>query len=257
MKTTNQPSKYDKDVFILVHGWGGSAKSLAALARCINVLFSGAFIKVIELPGHGQTRLPKVFKMQDYGDYVVDEIANYLAKLPKPSSSIKLNLVGHSFGGKTLLYLATNHKLPNNSEIFLINSSGIAPKVTFKVKVLLFITKILKPIKAHFPTFIRNAFYKYIVRTTDYKNTAENPLLRTTFQQVIAENIAPTELTKINEPTHLIWGELDKYTPLYMGRVLQQYIPNCTLDIVPNATHGLPLRQPEAVGKIIMKYLTK
>ncbi|KXK08293.1 MAG: Pimeloyl-(acyl-carrier protein) methyl ester esterase [candidate division WS6 bacterium OLB21] len=63
------------------------------------------------------------------------------------------------------------------------------------------------------------------------------------------------EIEKIEEDTLIIWGEKDSQTPLWMGKLLSEKIKNSRLEIIENATHGLPIKQPELVANLIYTYI--
>ena len=60
---------------------------------------------------------------------------------------------------------------------------------------------------------------------------------------------------QISVPTHIIWGAGDTVTPVAWAHELHQTIKKSTLAIIPNARHGLPLRDPESVVHEMQKYL--
>jgi pimeloyl-ACP methyl ester carboxylesterase len=229
---------------VLIHGWGGTKKSLDPLAKELKNY--GYKTKVLELPGHGQTpEMDKPWNMQDYSNWLMQNI-------PNPENTI---LLGHSFGGRIIL-----HTLINNSDFnqaILINSSGIKPKNSFKKsfwKIISLPYKLVNqsPLKGIFDP-IRKTVYKILIGESDYIKTSGN--MKKTFQIINEQYYNEENLKKISTKVLLIWGKEDKATPLWMGKTLDKNIKNSKLISVENATHGLPKFQPELVARLIKENL--
>jgi pimeloyl-ACP methyl ester carboxylesterase len=231
---------------ILIHGWGGSSKSLIPLA---GVLANNGFRTVtIDLPGFGSSDAPiEALEMKDYVKMLNDLIKRLEIKKPI--------LLGHSFGGKISLFYAT--KYPSLiSKIILINSSGIKPKKTARTRISYALAKTGKIISL-IPPFvfirpaIKYAFYRSIVRERDYYQ-AKN--LKETFRNIISEHI-DDKLNKIINPCLLLWGREDVQTPIYQAEKLHKGLINSELDIIDGVGHSLPLIQPQLVAEHIIKFV--
>ena len=84
---------------LLVHGWGGSHKSLRKLQESLS---KDRLTYSIDLPGFGRSDLPaKTWGVEEYAAHVVAFI-----KKMKLESVIYL---GHSFGGALGIYIAANY----------------------------------------------------------------------------------------------------------------------------------------------------
>ena len=78
-----------KDI-ILLHGWGQNIEMMQPLG---NLLADNYHITIIDLPGFGKSKEPKVaLSVMDYTD-IVHSLAEKL-NIKKPT------LIGHSFGGR-------------------------------------------------------------------------------------------------------------------------------------------------------------
>lgn len=227
-------NKDKKHTIFLIHGWGGSKKSLEPLASKL----SGDFDTVVlELPGHGDTDpMKKIWGMREFSNWLKEEILRYGAD--------DYSILGHSFGGKTALF-ASAFGIISPKKLILIDVSGIKPKNSLKKMILLPLSKIFTPLK-HLP-FVKNLVYRFIVKETDYIKV--DGILKSSFQKIINEHI-DNELQNINIPTIIIWGKNDKDTPLWMGQKLHSEIKGSTLKIL-EGTHGLPLHKPELVSEVI------
>ena len=64
-------------------------------------------------------------------------------------------------------------------------------------------------------------------------------------------------LKDIRAETLLIFGEEDRFTPLYQARLLQAGIPGAMLRVIPGAGHAAPLENPPAVDALALAWALK
>jgi pimeloyl-ACP methyl ester carboxylesterase len=230
---------------IFLHGWGGSQLSLQPLASILKDL--GYPTHVLEMPGHGKTEeMNKPWNMNDFAQWANTKIKelginNYI-------------LIGHSFGGKIMLEGLHSHIL-QPEKIILINTNGIKPKNSIKKTFWKIVSSVISPFKnVSFLSPIKRLIYRYIIRETDYLKTDLKINVRESFKLFNEEHYDEI-VSHITIPTLLIWGSKDTQTPLWMGEFLHNHIKNSKLVIVPEATHGLPLKQPQTVADLIDNYL--
>jgi pimeloyl-ACP methyl ester carboxylesterase len=231
---------------VLLHGWGGSSKSLEQLAE--HLVLGGYRTINVDLPGFGQSEMPtSVIGMEEYVDLVYDLITRL--ELRKPV------IIGHSFGGKIAMFFAL--KYPSTvARIVLINASGIRPKPTMRGKISYVLAKIGNVV-FWIPPFIffrkgmKHAFYRFVVGEQDYFRSQN---LRETFKRVIKQHIN-SRLKEINLETLVIWGAEDRMTPLWQGEKIASGIKKSRLEVVDGVGHNLPLKHPEIVSQLILKFL--
>ncbi|HRN85767.1 MAG TPA: alpha/beta hydrolase [Candidatus Dojkabacteria bacterium] len=236
-----------KKTIILLHGWGGSLKSLTPLQN--ELIKSGKFrVFNIEWPGFGDSPVTNhSANLADYVKYLEDFIIN--------QNLIRPILVGHSFGGKVAMSM-----LINNSgiaeKLILINSSGLKPRNSLKKAALFLPTKLfgsvfslpgLKKVKP----LTRKIYYKIVVRESDYLKSEE---LSESLKCILDENL-DEKVKDIEVETLLLWGEKDTRTPLWMAEYLRDEIPNSKLEVIKDARHNLPLIQPELVSTMISLFI--
>lgn len=216
-----------KKNIILIHGWG---LDLNYYNNLINDLKEEYTVYAIDLPGFGKSQLPnKYYSTSDYSDIILNFIKKY--KIDSPT------LIGHSFGGKIIIDLITNKKY-NPNKIILIDSAGIRKKLNiikkykqYKYKILKkFITSLYNKNKANY--LLDDLRKKY--GSKDYNNC--NDILRGSLVKIVNEDYK-NKLYLIKCPTLLIWGELDKETPLTDGKIMNHEIRNSGLVIIKDANH--------------------
>lgn len=201
----------NKKQTIFLHGWGLDRSSLISISEKLknynNIL--------LDLPGFGKTALPKrAWGSFDYAKYIKQ---NYLQK---PSV-----LIGHSFGAKIAVKIASNYP-ELIDKIILIASAGLRKKISFKR----LIRKILKK------------------SSQDYNNAgALKPIL----SKVVREDLTQ-DLKKIKCPVLLLWGAEDKETPLWIAKKMVKLIKNSKLIIMPGINHHniLTLGAPQVSHQI-------
>ncbi|BCX13703.1 MAG: alpha/beta hydrolase [Candidatus Dojkabacteria bacterium] len=229
-----------KPTIVLIHGWGGSIKSLENLD--ISLQKKGYSTLRLEIPGFGSTpEMNKPWNMNDFSKWLKE----------KTSHLDKFVLVGHSFGGRIIIHSVINKQL-KPQKIVLIDISGIKPKNTLKKKFWKNVSKVAKKFeKFPFYNFVRKVIYTKIINERDYLKAQGN--LKETFK-IINESFYDNEVSKINLPTLIIWGDEDKATPLWMGEYLQENILNSKLVVIKGG-HNLPLVKYEQIAEIIDNFL--
>jgi pimeloyl-ACP methyl ester carboxylesterase len=240
-KLLNEQSK--KTPILLLHGWGGSIESLSPLQDELAKELENPIYN-LELPGFGSTPLlDGVAGTHDYATYV----SNFL----KEKKISEVILIGHSFGGKISIDIVTT-KLFRVKQLVLINASGVEPKNTTKKTINKFLAGLI-PQKLKDWEKLREIYYKKVLGERDYLTAGK---LKESLSKIVEEHYQD-KLELINIPTLIVWGELDSYVPLWMGRLFEETIRLSKLIVVPDATHGLPLKQPKITSELVSKWLNE
>lgn len=222
-----------KKIYIL-HGWSYDTSKWNNL---LNVLKKYQLEPVL-LPIPGLTkRLEKVWDINDYIEWL-----NKKLKTEK-----EVILVGHSNGGRIALNFIL--KYPKKvKKLFLIDSAGICHNgLKIRVKRILF--KLIANIGKRFTNSkgLKNLLYKF-ARESDYNDASE--IMKKTMKNLINSDLT-SELEKINVDTNIIWGEIDKITPISDGILMNKKIKNSKLHIIENARHSPQFTHFGEVSKII------
>ncbi len=212
------------DQLILLHGWGGSIKSVELVFQRL-MQFHEVFS--LDLPGHGMSDLPpNPWGVSDYSEFLRNVMDNF--------NLIKPHFIAHSFGGRIAIHLAANFPERVN-RLILVNSAGLKPLRSTKYYFKISLAKIAKYFGMRLGKagkIVQNRLY-HAIQSKDYSNAGP---LRDTFVKIVNEDLAPM-LPRIESPTLLIWGENDKDTPLSSGRLMQKLIPRAELLVLKNAGH--------------------
>lgn len=153
-------------------------------------------------------------------------IADYALAVVSIINELQFNnivLVGHSFGGRVALYISAHFSFLVD-KLILIDSAGLLPK------------KGIKHLARRVSYKFRKAFKLPIdcCGSPDYRALSGD--LKRTFVNVVNYN-QYAMLDNISCKTLIIWGKLDKETPLYMAKTLHKKIKNSRLCIYETAGH--------------------
>ncbi len=211
---------------LLLHGWGASMEAMRPVADYIKRI--GREAVLIDFPGFGLSPAPS----EPWG---VPEYAALTRRVIEAEVLRGCDLICHSFGGRVTILLASED--PGLfGKLVLTDAAGIRPKRTLKYHIRTRCYKLAKRIAScgflnsflHIEERIKNA------GSADYRELSG--VMRSSFVKVV--NLDLTDrLAKIQNETLLVWGDEDKDTPLYMGRIMKDRIPNAGLAVINGAGH--------------------
>jgi len=241
VKTNYQVLGEGKPLLIL-HGWGSNSERWQKVGE----LLAEKGLKVIipDMPGFGLSETPKI--AWNFNGYVswVEEFAKIL-------NLTNFDLLGHSFGGAIAVKVAVNSPQKVN-KLFLVASACLRKKTVSKN----FLSKISKIVKVFsflpFYVLARKAFYKFIIRKSDYTYTQGT--MKETYLKVISEDLSYC-LSFIKAPTTIIWGNKDESTPIENAHFINKKIRNSKLIVIPGADHNLNKKVPEILAEKIIENL--
>ncbi len=233
-------------VFML-HGWGSKKELFAPIVDLLSAKYR---VIAPDLPGFGKTQEPPgSWDVGSYADFIIRFIESFDAK--------HVILLGHSFGGRIIIKMASRSSLPFSiDKIILTGSAGILPKRSMGYYIRTRTYKMAKaflkcpPVKKLFP----NALSKLQKNAGSSDYAAASPVMRSVFVRVVNEDLAPL-LPKIQAETLLIWGKNDDATPLADGIQMERDIPDAGLAKIAGAGHYAWLDQPYVFANILRSYL--
>ena len=212
--------------FIVLHGWAHNLEIIRPLAELLTGLGQ---IHLLDLPGFGKSPAPEsTWGTEDYANCVKSYLDSHQIE-----SAI---FVGHSFGGKTSLKLASINP-ERVKALVLINSSGLKGKPPLSRRIKISYVKTLRTVLR----FLQNRFNIKLYETwfiprfssPDYKNAGP---LKSTFVKVVNEELSE-EIAGISAPALCLWGDQDTETPLEMGRRMSELLKNGRLVVLEGQGH--------------------
>ena len=223
------PNEITKKPLLLLHGWMGM---IASWAPVYNFFSKNRKVFVIDFPGQGgkSSTLTQVWGVPEY---------SAMTKSFIDSVGIKgCDVIGHSFGGRVIIYLASQyHDL--FSRIILTDAAGVKPRKSIKKAIKIFVAKNMKWL---LKIVFTDEKYEEILNdmrkrhgSQDYASL-QGQIMRDTFNQVVSLDLT-NRLKDITNSTLLIWGENDQDTPVYMAKIIEKNIKDSGIVIIENAGH--------------------
>lgn len=219
----------------VIHGWSYTIDKWSDITselkkRKIEII-------MLKVPGL-TTPSDEVWTINSYTDWVYKQ----LETIKKP-----ITLMGHSNGGRISLNFVQKYPdIVNN--LILIDSAGVYDDrllTQLKRSVLKILAKTGKLITQS--PRIRKLFYKAI-RGYDYEQAPEN--MRKTMANLLASD-RQLDISRVNIPTHLIWGTDDTVTPPSDGQKINDRIKGSTIKWIKGARHSPFITNPSQVADII------
>lgn len=225
--------KTGEPALLLLHGWMASIPAMAPIWRYFgNSKPASRKVIVLDFPGQGgkSGELTTSWGVPEYSEMVKE----FIERL----NIVKPDVIGHSFGGRVVIYLASTYPDLFN-KIILTDSAGLKKKRTLKSLLKIKSYKLgklflkLTSSKEDYENKLENLRKKY--GSSDYANL-KSDVMRETFNKIVNLDLKDN-LKKIQNPCLLIWGENDKDTPLYMAKIMEKEIKDSGLVVLKNAGH--------------------
>lgn len=236
----------DAETVILLQGWGTDLGVYDSVANAINERYR--FVQ-FDLPGFGASDEPREA-------WNVDAYADFFCRFMQALGIKKATLIGHSYGGRIIIKLASRESIPFEiKNIVLIDSAGIMPKRSlkqrYKIRKYKIIKKIVnvKIIYALFPELIDD--WRSSQGSADYRNAS--PMMRQCMVMAVNEDLTEL-LPKIRQDTLLIWGDKDTATPISDGKLMEEKIENSGLCILEGCGHFSFLEKPGQFKSIMRSF---
>jgi pimeloyl-ACP methyl ester carboxylesterase len=69
-----------------------------------------------------------------------------------------------------------------------------------------------------------------------------------------AQDVVDKLLPQLKMPVLLVWGSLDRITPLALGQTMHRLIPQSELDVFPGCGHMAPIECSAALGPKVVAF---
>jgi pimeloyl-ACP methyl ester carboxylesterase len=246
---------------ILLHGYPSSSNLWRHFIHRLAVRFR---VYAPDLPGHGRSDMPLGVS------YDLDFWVRFLLDFFNTLNLDRASLVSHDLGGMISLGFVTRYQ-KRISRLVVMNT---APYVDWPKTLVQMVSRARHPF---FRTiFLTPIIFKWILRTylvyqsqvisAEVAELYRNPWVkrkngRRAFSRLVmpsAEELVepPEKLRKIQVPTLILWGAMDRILPVKFAHRLHQDIPNSKLEIVAKCGHFLQEEEPELLVHHILDFLT-
>ena len=228
------------DFVLLLHGWGMDSSSMVWIGE---ELSSKYHVFVFDLPGFGKSELLESFDIFDYCDWLYT-FCN-LHGIAEPM------IVAHSFGCRIALWYSYIY---GSSKLVLTGAAGIQSRKNriqklkeMEYHIIKYFYTILK-LKKRLEV-LQNAY-----GSSDYR--LANSVMKHTLVKVLHNDVNEI-LSEILVPTIVIMGELDKETPIWMGKIFEKKMQDCALIVFEKCNHFAYLQQKKRFMRIVNVFLEK
>lgn len=237
---------------LLLHGWGCSAQMMDSAAKTLSKSMRAV---AVDFPGHGRmgkaSPPPRPWGVADYMEMTA-EIIRRLDLAP-------CDIVAHSFGGRVAILLASTYP-ELVGRMVLTGAAGVKKPASGKATARQQVYKTLRGAmnameRTHLFGSLPGKGREALIQkfgSPDYR--ALTPEMRQTFNKVIALDLTD-RLESVKAPTLLFWGEDDTETPLWMGRVMEEKIPDAGLVVESGTGHFAYLERAEKFHRILRSFL--
>ncbi|MBU2885688.1 alpha/beta hydrolase [Gilvimarinus agarilyticus] len=260
-----EAGRKNSETIVLIHGlgqngWRDWRKVMPLLAQEYRVV-------AFDLPGFGRSEVPT-------GKYSPSNYAAAVHSVLHQAGIKQFHLVGHSMGGAVALRLATRY--PTSVErLVLISAAGILERSTFaghstalplEAGMLSYFNALPKEVQGGISGLVREIGGSILrwdalpdptallsKSDTAWGTTLKGqPNMNAAFA-LVGEDYSG-DLTTLDVPTLVLWGEQDPVAPLRTGYLLAGQIPDAELEIFPGMGH-MPILYPDLVGPPITNFL--
>ena len=237
---------------MLLHGWMCSAEMMAPIAHELSKDMRTA---AIDFPGHGKNgRSPAPHRTWGVPGYM-EMTAEAIRQLDMGPCDI----IAHSFGARVAILLASTYP-ELVGRMVLTGAAGLKKPPTEAGQKRRNLYNTLKKgvnlaEKLRLPLKWTEQWREALIQrfgSEDYK--ALDQEMRKTFNEVISLDLTD-RLPLIQAPTLLFWGEKDEETPLWMGKKMEELIPDAGLVIEEGTGHFAYLERGDVFARIVKTFL--
>lgn len=251
----------DSIPLLLLHGTGAS---LHTWDGWVDRMKSSKKIIRLDLPAFGLTG-PSPSR-----EYAPEMFQRVVIALLDSLNVHLVDIAGNSLGGRIAWYTTLRH--PDRvRKLILIDAVGYPMQqgnqpLAFRLATIPILNKVLTFItpRSVVKSTLLNLYSDDTKVTDDLVDRYFELALRPGNRQAFIDRARPfygdstyTRMSKITQPTLILWGEEDYFVPISMAGKFERDLPNDTLVIVPHSGH-MPMEEtPEETSRLAMSFLKK
>jgi pimeloyl-ACP methyl ester carboxylesterase len=228
---------------VILPGWGAH---IEAVGPILSALDGASDLIALDLPGFGDSDPPEQA-------WDVDAYARFMIHFLDELAVDRAQLVGHSHGGRVSIALAADE--PDRvGRLLLIDSAGLRPKRGWRYRRRVAVAKLgrLMAKVGGTPGRRLQERMRAKVASRDYLEASE--AMRGTFRALIATDLTD-RLPRVRASTLLVWGDQDDDTPLWMGKRMEELIPDAGLVVLEGAGHYSYADSPGQFRAVARRFL--
>lgn len=218
-------------------------------------------------------------KPQGVASYTIDTLADDIAALIQHSGERRAHIIGHDWGGAVAWHLAMRHRELVDRLVILNAPHPRAfarelrkPRQLWRSRYMLLfqLPRLAEALIARGDyAIIRRIFRNDPVRADAfsdvdidrYVHALSRPWALTSainYYRAAARfrpSRTPRFSSRIDAPTLLIWGEQDRHLDIGLSQDLERWVPNITVEYLPDASHWVMADAPEDVERLVVNFL--
>lgn len=227
---------------ILLHGWGLTGSKYKDLLQLL--IRNGFDAYGFDLPGFGSETLKNTSNLDDYVEFVRNKIQE--KKIVKPI------IIGHSFGGRVALKYAW--KYPAETAKIILTGVPVIRHISLKGKIGYLVAIIFGKLSPILPEAAKNKIRKVLYFAIGERDYYKAGPLKQVFKNIISEDLT-RYVKEVRVPMYLVWGVLDRLTPVSDVEKIKKLNPESKSVIVENYGHKLPYENPQLFFNSIKNFL--
>jgi len=231
---------------VILQGWGTDLSVYDSVASAIE---DSCRVLQFDLPGFGGSEEPPEA-------WNVDSYTDFFLRLMEELGIKSAALIGHSYGGRIIIKLASRKDISFNIEkIVLIDSAGVLPVRTLMQRIRIRQYKILKKL---FDTKLFYALFPELVDDWRMRQGSEDyrratPVMRQCLVMAVNEDLTPL-LPEVAPDCLLIWGDKDTATPMRDAHIMEEKIPGAALIVFKGCGHYSFLEAPQKFRSVMKAF---
>jgi pimeloyl-ACP methyl ester carboxylesterase len=234
-------------VVVLVHGLGGRAEDWTNLAPWLGK--AGYRVYMPDLPGYGRSETPADFS------YSVPDEAGIVVGFLDALGLKQVDLGGWSMGGWIVQRIAIEDP-ERVRRLMLFDSAGIYAKPTWDTTLFTSTTPeqlkqfyaLLMPVPPEVPAFV----VRDILRITKKRAWITQRAIES---MLTGRDVTDSLLPKLKMPVLIVWGQVDRITPLSQGQKIHELIPQSQLEVIPGCGHLAPSQCAPQIGPKVVEFV--
>jgi pimeloyl-ACP methyl ester carboxylesterase len=232
---------------VLVHGLGGRAEDWRDLAPYL--ARAGFRVYLPDLFGYGRSEKPPDFS------YSIHDEAEAVMGFLDTVGLKQVDLGGWSMGGAIVQHVAADHP-ERVRRLMLFDSAGLFVLPTWDTNLFTpnspaQVDQLYALLVPH-PRIVPRFVALDILRVSDHRAWIIRRALAT---MLTGQDATDKLLQQLKMPVLIMWGADDKITPVGLGEVMHQHIPQSELDVVPGCGHLAPGQCAAQMAPKVLEFL--
>lgn len=213
---------------VLLHGWGQNCSMMRLVQRELEDRYR---VVNLDLPGFGDSvPLKKPMSIKEYAMFVRKLMAELGIEDPI--------IIAHSFGSRIALRYAMMYPVKC---LVLTGAAGIRSPLSLWKKGKQCIYRIFR-------------FFRLPVTAGSRDYRQADDVMRQVLVKAVNDDLSP-DLGFVECPTLLVWGSDDRETPLWMGRKMEELLPDARMIIYRHDDHFAYYHQGFRFAKDVKEFL--